>query len=228
MEIIRVLLVDDHTLVRKGIANILSSEPDMEVVGEAADGEEALEQVRNLAPDVVLMDIYMPGCDGLTATRLIKQEKPGIKIIILTVSDDDQNLFEAIKAGAQGYLLKKIEPRELCEMVRSAYRGEASISRSTAARIMEEFARLAQGRRAEEGSAHLLTRREKEVLSLVAEGLGNKQVAQILCISENTVRNHLRNILEKLHLQNRVEAATYAIRAGLVPNIPPKIKPPNN
>lgn len=217
MEPIKVMLVDDHTLVRKGISNILSSEPDLKVIGEACDGLEALEKARELLPDVILMDIYMPGYDGLTATRQIKRELPEVRIVILTVSDEEQNLFDAIKAGAQGYLLKKIEPRELCEMVRSAARGEAPISRSTAAKIIEEFARLAHGGQPEKAPADQLTPREREVLSLVAEGLGNKQVAHALTISENTVRNHLRNILEKLHLQNRVEAATYAIRKGLAP-----------
>lgn len=211
---IRVLLADDHTLVRKGIARLLESDPLLEVVGEADDGLQALHEARRLKPDLVLMDIYMPGCDGITATRLIRQEMPAAKVVILTVSEDDQNLFAAIKSGAQGYLMKRIGPRELTEAVKSAARGEASLSPSMAARVMSEFARRSDAAPKPEDE---LTPREREVLALVAQGLPDKEVAGALGLSEYTVRNHLRNALEKLHLRNRVEAATYAIRAGLVP-----------
>ncbi len=210
----RVFVADDHTLVRKGIARLVETDPTLEVVGEAADGLEALHQVRQLKPDVVLMDIYMPGCDGITATRMITQELPGVRVVILTVSEDDQNLFAAIKSGAHGYLLKRIGPRELTDAVKATARGEASISPTAAARIMTEFARQSSAR-PKPGDG--LTPREQEVLALVAQGLRDKQVASAMGLSEHTVRNHLRSTLEKLQLRNRVEAATYAVRAGLVP-----------
>ena len=210
----RVFLADDHTLVRKGIARLVESDSSLEVVGEATDGLEALHQVRQLRPDVVLMDVYMPGCDGITATRMITQEMPEIRVVVLTVSENGQNLFAAIKSGAQGYLLKRIGPRELTDAVKAAARGEASISPSTAARIMTEFARQSSAKpRPGDG----LTPREQEVLALVAQGLRDKQVASALGLSEHTVRNHLRSTLDKLQLHNRVEAATYAVRSGLVP-----------
>ncbi len=211
---VTVLLVDDHTLVRRGIAGLLSQDPEILLVGEACDGKEALEQARALRPDVVLMDVRMPGCDGLTATRLIRGELPEVRIVMLTVSEEEHDLFEAIKSGAKGYLLKRMEPKELCAMVHAAFRGEAPVAPQLATRIMDEFSRMAGGTAPQKGPA-LLSPREHEVLGLVAEGLPNKLVASALGISENTVRNHLRNILEKLHLNNRVEAAAYAIRQRL-------------
>ncbi|KKM11299.1 hypothetical protein SY88_09545 [Clostridiales bacterium PH28_bin88] len=211
---IRVLLADDHTLVRKGIARLLESDPSIQVAGEASDGLEALQLARELVPDVALLDIYMPGCDGITATRIIRQELPAVRVVILTVSEKEQNLFAALKSGAQGYLIKRIGPRELTDMVKAAARSEACISPAMAARIIAEFARQANS---DQRSENELTPREQEVLALVAQGLSNKEVADILALSEHTVRNHLRNILEKLHLRNRVEAANYAVRSGLVP-----------
>ena len=218
MEPLRVLLADDHVLFRKGLASLLSSREDIQVVGEANDGYEALEQARELLPDLILMDIKMPRCDGLQATRLIKQEMPYVKIVMLTVSDDDNSLFEAIKAGAQGYLLKNLEPEDLFEMLAGVSRGEAPISRLMAAKILNEFA--AQNKRPEPSTtpnpAAILSAREKEVLQLVVKGATNKEIASELCITENTVKNHLRNILEKLHLENRVQAAAYAVREGII------------
>ncbi|MFQ6057297.1 MAG: response regulator [Anaerolineae bacterium] len=216
MEAMRVLLVDDHILFRKGLASLLAAQEDFEVVGEAGDGLEALERARELMPDLILMDITMPVCDGREATRLIMEEMPYVKIVMLTVSDDDRDLFEAIKAGAQGYLLKKLEPEELFEMLRGVSRGEAPISRLMASKILREFSRQTrlQPRGGEPGSA--LTDREREVLQLVTEGLSNAEIAEALYITENTVKNHLRNILAKLHLENRVQAAVYAVRKGLV------------
>ena len=216
MEPIRVLLVDDHVLFRKGLASLIDPLEDMEVVGEAGDGREALERARELMPDLILMDIQMPGWDGLKATRLIKEEMPYVKIVMLTISDDDTDLFEAIKSGAEGYLLKNIVPEELFEMLRGVYRGEAPISGLTAARILDEFARLAQKESWVPSSGESLTPREKEVLQLVSRGATNKEIASRLFIAENTVKNHLRNILAKLHLQNRVQAAAYALREGLI------------
>jgi two-component system nitrate/nitrite response regulator NarL len=222
MEPIRVLLVDDHLLFRSGLASLIDPLEDMEVVGEAGDGREALERARELMPDLILMDIQMPGWDGLKATRLIKEEMPYVKIVMLTVSDDDKDLFEAIKSGAQGYLLKNLSSEELLEMLRGVYRGEAPISGLTAARILDEFARLAQKETWVPNSGESLTPREREVLQLVAQGATNKEIASQLFIAENTVKNHLRNILAKLHLQNRVQAAAYALREGLIGNPSPE------
>jgi DNA-binding NarL/FixJ family response regulator len=215
-EPIRVLLVDDHALFRKGVASLLNALEDMEVVGEAGDGPEALAKARDLMPDLVLMDIHMPGWDGLETTRRIKQELPYVKIVMLTVSGKDEDLFEAIKNGAQGYLLKDIEPERLVRLLRGVYRGEAPISHVAAAKILEEFTRLAEKESWAPGPEDLLTAREREVLKLVAQGATNKEVAVQLFITENTVKNHLRNILAKLHLRSRVEATAYALRTGLI------------
>ena len=218
---IRVLLADDHVLFRKGIASLLGTERDFEVVGEAANGQEAIEKARELTPDIILMDISMPGMDGLTATRQIKEEIPDVRIVILTVEEEDQKLFEAIKNGAQGYILKKIEPRALFETLRGVVQGEAPISRVMASRILGEFRRQANHPASQGDRSQELTSREKEVLGLVSEGKSNKEIAAALSIAENTVKNHLKNILEKLHLENRVQAATYSLRKGLIPK-PPK------
>ncbi len=219
---IRVLLVDDHALFRRGIASILAAERGFQVVGEAADGLEALERARELMPDVILMDIFMPGANGLEATRRIKEALPYVKIVILTVSEEDQNLFEAIKSGAQGYLLKKIEPQELFAMLKGVVQGDAPISRAMATKILREFALQARQTAAPSSPAANLSPREKEVLDLVTQGKSNKEIAAALAIAENTVKNHLKNILEKLHLENRVQAATYALREGLVEKPPRK------
>lgn len=216
MEAIRVLLVDDHALFRKGLASMLRDQPDFEVVAEARDGEEALAKAKELMPDVILMDIYMPGCTGLEATQRIKEALPYVKIVILTVSEEDKNLFSAIKSGAQGYLSKKIEPLELFEMLRGVVKGEAPISRGTAAKILDEFARQVK-RRHDEPPVEHLSPREQQVLELLTKGSTNKEIAAALGISDNTVKNHLRNILDKLHLENRVQAAAFALQKGLSP-----------
>jgi DNA-binding NarL/FixJ family response regulator len=215
LEKLRVLLADDHVLFRKGLAQLLNSQPDFQVVGEAGDGTEALHKARELMPDLILMDINMPHCDGRTATRLIKAELPYVVIVILTVSDDEQDLFAAIKAGAQGYLLKKIDPADLFEQLRGLGRGEAAISRLMANKILREFAREEPSPARRRDSA--LSDREQQVLQLVTQGLTNREIAARLVISENTVKNHLRNILSKLHLDNRVQAAAYALKEGLAP-----------
>lgn len=218
---IRVLLVDDHSLFRRGIASLLASEPGFEVVGEVSDGADAVDLASTLMPDVVLMDLNMPRMTGLEATQQILKEFPYVKIVILTISEDDKDLFEAVRCGAKGYLLKKIEPKALFDTLRSVMRGEASISRVMAAKLMGEFSRQANRARAGADPGTELSPRETGVLELVAHGKSNKEIAAALDIAENTVKNHLKNILEKLHLENRVQAATFAIRQGLL-NKPPK------
>jgi two-component system nitrate/nitrite response regulator NarL len=219
---VRILVADDHSLFRKGLKSLLSGEPDFKVVAEAANGREATEKARQHEPDIILMDLSMPEMNGLEATRRIKGEMPNARIVILTVEEKDENLFEAVKSGAQGYLLKKIEPQALFETIRGVLRGEASISRSMASKLMEEFSRQASGSPPAETRATALTGREKEILILVSQGKSNKEIAATLSVAENTVKNHLKNILEKLHLENRVQAATYALRKGLIPNLPKK------
>jgi DNA-binding NarL/FixJ family response regulator len=214
----RVLLVDDHNLVRNGLASLLVAH-NIAVAGEASDGLEALERARQLKPDIILMDINMPRCNGLEATRLIKTEIPNTKIIILTVSEDEENLFEAIKSGAEGYLLKNIKSDEFLRLLDGVTKGEAAISPIMAARIIDDFAQRATGQK-EESSKGELSDREKEVLELVRRGDPNKEIALALYITENTVKYHLRNIMDKLHLRNRAAAAAYAARKGINP-IPP-------
>lgn len=217
MERIRVLLVDDHTLFREGLISILAAQPDMEVVGEASDGLEAVVKARELVPDLILMDIGMPGCDGLEATKLIKQELPAVTIVMLTMRNEDEKLFQAIKAGAQGYLLKNVRTMELLEGLRGVMRGEAAITPSLAGRMLEEFRKLSrQAPLAPEEEALELSHRELEVLTRVAQGSTDKEIADALCISLHTVKSHMRNILAKLHVSSRHEAARFARHKGLV------------
>lgn len=206
-----VLLVDDHILFRDGLSSLLKEYPQLQVVGKAEDGLQAVELARQLMPDVILMDVQMPRCNGLFATRAIKQEMPHVRIIMLTMSDADQDLYEAIKSGAEGYLLKNTAPAELVHYVESVFEGEAPISGVMAAKMIREF-RQPVAPSKPEASGEQLTERELEVLSRVADGLTNREIAAALVISENTVKKHLRNILAKLHLQNRVQAALYARR----------------
>lgn len=214
---LRVLLVDDHALFRAGIASLLASRPEIEVVGEAQNGQEALEAARSLTPDLVLMDVHMPKMDGIQAVRAISSELPRVKVVMLTVSEQDKDLFDAIKSGAHGYLLKNLEPEDLFDYLAGISRGEAPLSRTMAAKILNEFASQAARPRAAEPAEvmELLTPREKEVLTLVAQGATNKEIASALTLTENTVKNHLRNILEKLHMENRTQAAAYALKHGL-------------
>ncbi len=214
----RVLLVDDHNLVRNGIASLLMAH-NIEVVGEASDGLEALQKAQQIRPDTILMDINMPRLGGLEATRLIKTEMPNIKIIILTVSEDEENLFEAIKSGAEGYLLKDIKADEFLKLLNGVTRGEAAISPIMAAKIIDEFAQQPTDQ-IKESSKSRLTDREKEVLRLVSSGDLNKEIALTLNITENTVKYHLRNIMDKLHLRNRAAIAAYAASKGIKPHPP--------
>ncbi|MBI2303618.1 MAG: response regulator transcription factor [Chloroflexi bacterium] len=215
-----VLLVDDHTLFRHGLASLLSSQEGIQVVGEASDGLEALEKARELLPDLILMDIKMPRCNGLEATRLIKEEIPHTRIVMLTVSEDDRDLFEAVKNGAEGYLLKTLKATELFEHLQGVFRGEAPISPTMARKLLREFAQLTRRQDRPPGTRAELTRRETEVLTLVSEGNADKEIAAQLHISLRTVKNHLHNILEKLQLNNRVQAATFALREGLIAQRP--------
>ena len=226
-EPLRVMLVDDHILFRKGIATLLANRPDIVVVGEAEDGVQAVARARDLVPDVILMDIHMPNRDGLQATKIIKQELPQVQVVMLTVSDDDDDLFEAIKNGANGYLLKDLEPERLYELLEKVRLGEAAISGSIATKILAEFKHPDHtvGREAEPVDA--LTPREIEVLEQVVSGATNKEIAGRLHITENTVKIHLRNILEKLQVENRIQAAVHAVREGLVDDEPPPPSSPD-
>lgn len=213
----RILLADDHPLFRDGVRSLLEARG-MLVVGEAGDGREAVDAALRLRPDVILMDITMPHMDGLEATRLIKSAAPEIKIVMLTVSDEDRMLFEAIKSGAQGYLLKNLEAREFFDLLQGVDRGEAPISRALAGRILEEF-----GRRTEHAGPHPqdeLTDREREVLRSASSGASNREIAGALHISENTVKFHMKNILDKLHLRSRAEVVAYAARRAPHPDDP--------
>jgi DNA-binding NarL/FixJ family response regulator len=218
----RVLLADDHGLFLEGLSNLLQA-GGYQVVGAARDGLEALRLARAHRPDVVLMDIRMPGCDGLCATRLIKADLPEIKIVMLTTSAEDANLFEALKSGASGYLLKNLEPNQLFDYMAGLGRGEAPLSSELSARLLAEFARQAHalddrapaGLR---GASHSpeLTPREHEVLVLVADGLAYKEVGAALNLSENTVKYLMGRILQHLHLKNREQVVAYALRSGLL------------
>jgi DNA-binding NarL/FixJ family response regulator len=216
MEPLRVLLVDDHVLFRKGIASLLAARGDITVVGEAGDGLEALTLAQQTLPDIILMDVNMPKQGGIEAVQAIKREMPHIQIVMLTVSDDDTDLFEAIKSGAKGYLLKNLEPRELYTMLDGLRQGEAPISGVMAAKILREFRQPTKKEDKQPVAVDELTSREIEVLEQVVTGATNKEISDVLHITENTVKIHLRNILEKLHVQNRIQAAVYAVRQGLV------------
>jgi DNA-binding NarL/FixJ family response regulator len=215
--VIRVMVADDHALFRRGLMMVLESEDGMEVVGEAEDGAGAIRQAEELAPDVVLMDVRMPNISGIEATRAIADSVPTSKILMLTVSDEEDDLYDAIKAGATGYLLKEISIEEVAGAIRAVVSGQSLISPSMASKLLNEFTQLAK--RAEEKSSvpsPKLTDRELEVLRLVAQGMSNREIAGQLFISENTVKNHVRNILEKLHLHSRMEAVMYAVREKLL------------
>ena len=212
------LVVDDHALFRRGLEIVLVQEPDIDDEGEASDGEEAVAAAADLLPDIVLMDVRMPRGSGIDACTAIKDLVPSARIIMLTMSDDEADLYEAIKAGASGYLLKEIPIDEVAAAIRAVYTGQSLISPAMAGKLLSEFAAIAN--KEAEGSrpipAPRLTPREMEVLRLVARGLHNRDIARELFISENTVKNHVRNILEKLQLHSRMEAVVYAVREKLL------------
>lgn len=216
MDSIRVLLVDDHALFREGLGMIIASQPGMTVIGEASDGLEAAVKAVELKPDLILMDIQMPGMDGIEATRRIKREVPSATIVMLTVRDDEEKLFDAIKNGAQGYLLKQMQSKELVDMIRRAMAGEVAIPPRLAGQMLEEFRRLSQLAPQESGDVTALSSRELDVLNQVALGKTDKEIAQTLSLSIHTVKTHLRSILTKLQVSGRKEAVRLAKGKGLI------------
>jgi two-component system NarL family response regulator len=214
-KVIRVLLVDDHQVVRRGLRTFLEVQGDIEVVGEAGDGVSAVELVAATAPDVVLLDVRMPKRSGLQACIRIKELVPSTKIVMLTVSDEEGDLYEAVKNGASGYLLKDSSIDEVAQAIRVVAEGQSLISPSMAAKLIDEFKEMSRSER-DQVPTPRLTERELEVLRLVAKGLNNREAAKELYISENTVKNHVRNILEKLQLHSRMEAVMYAVREKLL------------
>lgn len=213
MRPLRLLLVDDHALFREGLISLLSYQDDFTVVGEAADAESAVAQARSLQPDIVLMDVELPGEDGVTATQRLTLAMPAVTVVMLTVRDDSQTLFAAIQAGAQGYLVKNVRSHELVEQLRRLARGEAAISRRLAARILAEI----RGQTEPFGPEEAPSPREMDVLELVAARRSNAEIAEHLGISEHTVKNHMKSILSKLHFRNRHQAAAYGVARGWLP-----------
>ncbi len=215
---IRILIADDHELFRRGLRMVLEDEDDIEVVGEVGDGLSAVEVALAETPDVMVLDVRMPQLSGIEAAGRIKESLPHIKILVLTISDEEDDLYEAIKAGANGYLLKEISIDEIGNAVRSVYAGQSLISPSMASKLLNEFASMIKREEEEKEQvpAPKLTPREMEVLEHVAKGMNNREIAKALFISENTVKNHVRNILEKLHLHSRMEAVVYAVREKLL------------
>lgn len=214
-KIVRVLLAEDHTIVRKGLRSLLDGETGIEVIGEAGDGREAIEKVRQLRPDVVLMDITMPGLNGLEATRQIKKRFPEVKVVILTVHTTEEYILQILRAGASGYVVKQAAPTELLSAIQAAYRGDSFLSPSISAKVIEEYIRQAEAM-AERNSYNRLTDREREVLQLIAEGHSNREIAELLHISVKTVETHRTHLMDKLDLHNTAELTQYAIRKGVI------------
>ncbi len=214
MERIKILIVDDHALFRRGIASVVQGQPGFDLIGEATDGLEAVKKAQKQIPDVILMDLNMPRCNGLEATEIIHTKLPDVKILILTVSDSESDLFTAMRHGARGYILKNVEPEELVQSIHHIAQGGVIVSSLVATNLLNEFTKLSgqQAEKIEVAEDEILSPREEEVLHLVARGDTNKKIADTLLISENTVKTHLRNIMEKLHLVNRSQAAAYAAK----------------
>ena len=222
---IRILLVDDQPLFRKAIASLIDDQPDFTVVGEAENGLDGVEQARALQPDLVVMDVDMPVMSGVEAVKLIREQVPATKVVMLTVSEDEDDLFDAIRYGAHGYLLKDLRPEQLYDMLRSVMRNETPLSPAIAGRVLTALRGWSTSGGAAAGPIRSapsatpegpqLTRREIEILQLVADGLSNKEIGARLSITEGTVKNHVHNALEKLHLENRIQAAAYVVRQGM-------------
>lgn len=214
---IRILLVDDQVLFRRAIATLVDSQDDLEVVGEAVNGLDAVEKAHALGPDLIVMDVEMPVMDGVQATRLIRDQLPAIKVVMLTVSEQDDHLLDAIRYGVHGYLLKDLRPEDLYDMLRGVMRNQTPVSPVVAGRLLAELrgSDTAHRRHAPDRPESLITRRELEILRLVSEGLSNKEIGRKLSITEGTVKNHVHNALEKLHMDNRIQAAAYVVRQGL-------------
>ncbi len=215
MESIRVLIADDETLVRQSLAQLLNAEPDIEVVGVAADGEQVLRLCRQHLPDVVLMDLKMPRMDGIEATKRIKQEMPSVEVCILTIYDDDLLLFDALRAGAKGYVLKDATPQQVAEAIRIVASGGGILSPSLVPKVLAEFQRFSETKAELRKLFSELTPRERDILRLLAQGKSNREIAQTLYLTEKTVRNYVSNILRKLEVNSRTEAALLAAKHGV-------------
>jgi DNA-binding NarL/FixJ family response regulator len=215
MNKISVLLVDDHTIVRKGLRSLLDAEADIQVIGEAEDGREAVEKVGRLRPQVVVMDITMPGLSGLEATRQIKERFPQVQVVVLTMHTAEEYICQILRARASGYVVKRAAPSELISAVRAAYRGESFLSPLVSKTVIEEYLRQAEAL-AGENSYETLTPREREVLQLIAEGHSNRRIAELLCLSVKTVQSHRANLMRKLDIHSTAELTQYAIRKGVI------------
>jgi len=213
---IKVLLVDDHTVVLKGLAFFLSTQEDLELVGEANNGKEALVKVGETTPDVILMDLYMPEMDGVEATAYIKKEYPNVKVIVLTSFSDQAHVLPALRAGASGYILKDVEPDQLVEAIRSAYKGNIQLHPDIANALLSQTLPVEEKEEEPSIQVDVLTARENEVLQLLAKGMSNKEIASVLVITEKTVKAHVSSILSKLNLSDRTQAALYAVKNGIV------------
>ncbi len=214
MNRISVLLAEDHTIVRKGLRSLLDSEPGIEILGEAQDGREAIEKVRQVHPDVVVMDITMPGLNGLEATRQIKKQFPEIKVLVLTMHANEEYIFQILRAGASGYVVKQAAPADLVSAIRAVYRGDSFLSPAISQKVIEEYIRRADG--VIENSYDRLTTRERETLQLIAEGRSNREIAALLHITVKTVETHRANLMNKLDIHNTAELTQYAIRKGVI------------
>jgi DNA-binding NarL/FixJ family response regulator len=215
LETIRILIADDHAFVREGTRRILEQEPDLEVVAEAGDGEEAVKLACDLKPDVALVDVAMPRIDGIEATRRIKAQCPAVAVLVLSAYDDDQFIFGLLEAGAAGYLLKSVRGQEIVDAIRAVHAGESVLHPSVARKVLNRFAGVS-GKPRERKSLDLLTEREMDVLKLVTKGLSNKDIAEGLCLSVRTVQGHLANIFNKLRVSSRTEAVVHALKEGWV------------
>jgi DNA-binding NarL/FixJ family response regulator len=213
---IRVLVADDHTIVRKGLCALLDGDKEIEVVADAENGREVIKKVEQIRPDIILMDITMPGLNGLETTRQLKKRHPKIKILILTMHDNEEYIFETLRAGASGYLVKRTAPDELISAIYAVNRGESFLSPSISKRVIEGFIRVGQSEQEEDEAFNKLTDREREVLQMIAEGCVNREIAELLHISIKTVETHRSHIMEKLNTRNIAELTRYAIRKGLI------------